>query len=110
LNKTGKEIKKDLKNFCGAAKTSVYMRRASLSHTKSRIRCSIDGRGAFKFFYLYLKGFFGALRQKENWNFQARRQACLEIPHEVEARSLAAKYVSRRERRKTYFSSSINSK
>ena len=25
--------------------------------------------GTFKFFYLYLKGFFEALRRKEKWNF-----------------------------------------
>lgn len=66
--------------------------------------------GAFKFFYLYLKGYFAALRQKENWNFQARMKAYMEIPHEVEARAIAAKYVNWCERRKTYFSSSINSK
>ena len=66
--------------------------------------------GTFRFFYSYLKGFFLALRQKENWNFQARMEAYLEIPQEVEARALAAAYAGWRERRKDYFSSSVNSK
>ena len=66
--------------------------------------------GVFKFFYLYLKGFLAALRQKESWNFQARLKAYLEIPQEIEARALAAEYVNWCERRETYFSSSINSK
>lgn len=56
--------------------------------------------GTFKFFYLYLKGYFAALRQKEKWNYLARTQAYLEIPHEVEARVLAAKYVNWYERRR----------
>lgn len=66
--------------------------------------------GTFKFFYLYLKGFFEALRQKESWNFQARLEAYREIPHEAEARHSAAEYINWRERGKIYFSSSINSK
>jgi hypothetical protein len=76
-----------------------------ITHTLQYLR-----HGTFKFFYLYLKGFFEALRQKENWNFRARMEAYLEIPHEVEARLLAAKYVNWCERRKIYFSSSINTK
>jgi hypothetical protein len=76
-----------------------------VAHTMQYLR-----HGTFKFFYLYLKGYFGALRQKEKWNYLARMQAYMEIPHEVEARALAAKYVNWCERRKTYFSSSINSK
>jgi hypothetical protein len=71
-----------------------------IAHTMQYYR-----HGTFKFFYLYLKGYFAALRQKEKWNYLARLQAYMEIPHEVEARALAAKYVNwcERRQRKTTF-------
>jgi hypothetical protein len=69
-----------------------------IAHTAQYLR-----HGTFKFFYSYLKGYFEALRRKENWNFRSRRQAYLEIPHEVEARAVAAKYVDWSERRKAIF-------
>ena len=49
--------------------------------------------GWFRFFYTYLKGYWTALKRKENWGLAARNQAYLEIPHEVEARECAAKFL-----------------
>ncbi len=49
--------------------------------------------GVFGFFYSYLKGFFAALKQKKKWDFISRIEAYLEIPHEIEARICAAKFV-----------------
>ena len=49
--------------------------------------------GWFRFFYTYLKAYFAALRRKEKWNPAAREQAYLEIPHEIEARDCASKFM-----------------
>lgn len=49
--------------------------------------------GFFGFLYTYLKGYWKALKKKEKWDFNSRREAYLAIPHEVEARDCAAKYM-----------------
>jgi hypothetical protein len=49
--------------------------------------------GWFRFFYTYLKGYWTALKQKERWDLAARNQAYAEIPHEVEARDCAEKFL-----------------
>jgi hypothetical protein len=49
--------------------------------------------GFFRFFYTYLKGYWLALKQKEKWDLAARNRAYLEIPHEIEARQCAAKFL-----------------
>jgi hypothetical protein len=49
--------------------------------------------GFFKFFYTYLKGYWQALKKKEKWDANARMEAYLEIPHEVEARQFAADFL-----------------
>ena len=50
--------------------------------------------GFFKFFYTYLKGYRQALKSKEKWDLNARTEAYLEIPHEVEARQFAADFLA----------------
>jgi hypothetical protein len=49
--------------------------------------------GWLRFFYTYLKGYWQALRKKEKCDLNARMQAYLEIPHEVEARACAAAFI-----------------
>lgn len=49
--------------------------------------------GFFRFFYTYLKGYWQALRKKEKWDANARLEAYLEIPHEIEARRFAADFL-----------------
>jgi hypothetical protein len=49
--------------------------------------------GWFRFFYTYLKGYWLALKEKEKWDSAARQRAYLEIPHEIEARRCAAKFM-----------------
>lgn len=49
--------------------------------------------GRFRFLYTYLKGYWNALKVKEKWDFDSRRDAYLEIPHEIEARECAAKFL-----------------
>lgn len=49
--------------------------------------------GFVRFFYTYLKAYFQALQKKEKWDAAARAEAYLEIPHEVEARQLAADFL-----------------
>lgn len=56
--------------------------------------------GFLKFFYTYLKGYWQALQKKEKWDFNARVEAYLEIPHEVEARQFAADFLVWLENRK----------
>lgn len=56
--------------------------------------------GWFRFFYTYLKGYWSALRQKKRWDLAARHQAYLEIPHEIEARDCAAKFLEWKKKKK----------
>jgi Domain of unknown function (DUF4157) len=55
--------------------------------------------GTFPFFYNYLKGFFTNLKRQEKRDSNARAKAYMDIPHEIEARLIAARFVrwSRRE-------------
>lgn len=50
--------------------------------------------GRLKFLYFYLRDFWRALRTKKKWDFQARHEAYLEIPFEVEARKFSEDYLS----------------
>lgn len=56
--------------------------------------------GFVKFFYTYLKGYWQALKAKEKWDANARMEAYLEIPHEVEARQFAADFLEWSENRR----------
>ncbi len=49
--------------------------------------------GFFIFFYTYLKSYWQALKKKERWDANARLEAYLEIPQEVEARQFAADFL-----------------
>ena len=49
--------------------------------------------GFVKFFYKYLISFWRNLRKRGNWDAVSRQNAYLEIPFEVEARHVAAKFV-----------------
>lgn len=50
--------------------------------------------GFFGFLYKYLKDYFVLLRRKKAWNSKARMESYWEIPHEIEARDAAKKFVS----------------
>jgi hypothetical protein len=60
--------------------------------------------GFIKFFYKYLTSFWRNLQKRERWDAISRQNAYLEIPFEIEARAVAAKFVewnsSSSERRK----------
>lgn len=49
--------------------------------------------GWLGFFYTYLKAYWIELKKKKKWDFNSRMEAYLEIPHEVEARICADKFV-----------------
>ncbi|MGI8493804.1 MAG: hypothetical protein ACR2L1_00640 [Pyrinomonadaceae bacterium] len=49
--------------------------------------------GWCRFFYTYLSSYWNALWKKEKWDFDSRMEAYLEIPHEVEARLCADKFI-----------------
>ncbi|MDQ3064394.1 MAG: DUF4157 domain-containing protein [Acidobacteriota bacterium] len=49
--------------------------------------------GFSKFFYKYLTSFWRNLQKREKWDVVSRQNAYLEIPFEVEARRVAAKFV-----------------
>lgn len=53
--------------------------------------------GLIKFLYIYLRDYWTLLKKKEKWDYQARREAYLEIPFEIEARRFAADYSSWRD-------------
>lgn len=52
-----------------------------------------EREGFFKFFYKYLTGFWRNLKKKKKWDVESRQDAYLEIPFEIEARAVAAKFV-----------------
>lgn len=58
-------------------------------------------QGFVGFFYRYLSDYWKNLRPKENWSFQSRHEAYLEIPFEIEAREIAARFVDSQRRNKT---------
>ncbi|MDQ3710936.1 MAG: DUF4157 domain-containing protein [Acidobacteriota bacterium] len=49
--------------------------------------------GSIIFFYKYLTSFWRNLRKRGKWDAVSRQKAYLEIPFEVEARQVAAKFV-----------------
>ena len=49
--------------------------------------------GFVRFFYEYLSNYWRNLRAKKKWDAAARHEAYLEIPFEIEARRVAARFV-----------------
>lgn len=49
--------------------------------------------GFARFFYKYLSAYWNNLRKKKSWDSDSRHQAYLDIPFEIEARRVAAKFV-----------------
>lgn len=49
--------------------------------------------GVLRFAYKYLKSYLSNLTTKKKWDSNARRQAYLAIPYEIEARRTAAEFV-----------------
>jgi len=49
--------------------------------------------GFLRFFYKYLTSFWHNLQKKEKWDGGARHKAYLDIPFEIEARAVAARFV-----------------
>ncbi len=52
-----------------------------------------EREGFFRFLYKYSKSFAGNLKQKGNFNSISRQEAYWEIPFEIQARDIAAKFV-----------------
>ena len=57
--------------------------------------------GFFRFLRLYVKSYYANLRKKERRDLQARTQAYLEIPFEIEARQAASKFAAWSKNRKS---------
>ncbi len=55
--------------------------------------------GFAKFFYKYLTNYWKNLRGKKKWDADARHEAYLAIPFEIEARKIAAEFVEWNEKR-----------
>lgn len=49
--------------------------------------------GVVKFLYSYFKIFWQKLKHMEKWDFNARLEAYLEIPYEIEARNFETEYL-----------------
>lgn len=49
--------------------------------------------GFLSFLFSYLKAYFSNLRGKKKWDIYSRVESYLEIPHEIEARDSAEKFV-----------------
>lgn len=49
--------------------------------------------GFMPFLYNYFKAFFVNLKHKKRWDFRSRIESYLEIPHEIEARDAAEKFL-----------------
>ena len=63
-----------------------------LSHELTHV-VQYNQLGFFGFLYKYIKDYFIILRQKKTWNSEARMESYWEIPHEIEARDAAKKFV-----------------
>ncbi len=71
----------------------LYAPKALIAHELAHV-LQFQQMGFIKFFYTYLQNYWQALRLKEKWDFNARMEAYLEIPHEVEARQFAADFLN----------------
>ena len=71
----------------------LYAPKALIAHELAHV-LQYQKLGFFKFLYTYLKGYWQALKLKEKWDLNARMEAYLEIPHEVEARQFAADFLA----------------
>lgn len=71
----------------------LYASKALIAHEIAHVR-QFHQIGFFNFFYVYLKGYWEALRKKEKWDLAARTEAYLEIPLEAEARAFAAGFLN----------------
>lgn len=49
--------------------------------------------GFFGFLFNYFKAYFTNLRKKRKWDIYSRAESYLEIPHEIEARDSAARFI-----------------
>lgn len=49
--------------------------------------------GFFRFLTAYFKDYYRGMRRKKKWNSTAHFQAYFELPHEVEARDAAARFI-----------------
>ena len=81
-----KFTKRDKKNRLYAPKALIAH---ELTHSVQYVR-----QGFFGFLKSYLGTFWKLLRKSKKWDFQARRQAYLDIPQEIEARRAAHLFMS----------------
>ena len=73
-------------------KEELCMSKELLAHEATHV-LQYQKLGLLGFFYTYLKGYWKALKQKEKWDLNARTEAYLEIPHEIEARLCGAEFI-----------------
>lgn len=78
-------IKKNAKNRLIISKTLLVH---ELTHTMQ-----YQKSGFLPFIYHYFKAFFVNLAHKKKWDFHSRLESYLEIPHEIEARDAAEKFL-----------------
>lgn len=77
-------------------KSRLYASKFLLAHEIAHV-LQFQKYGMARFFYIYLRDYWKALKKKEKWDFQARREAYLEIPFEAEARQFSQDYSAWRE-------------
>jgi hypothetical protein len=70
----------------------LYVSKELMAHEITHV-LQYQKLGWLKFFYTYLSGYWKNLSKKEKWDFRARTEAYLEIPHEIEARFCATKFL-----------------
>lgn len=52
-----------------------------------------EKQGFFGFLFSYLKAYFSNLRGKKKWDIYSRVESYLQIPHEIEARDSAERFI-----------------
>jgi Domain of unknown function (DUF4157) len=52
-----------------------------------------EKQGFFGFLFSYLKAYFANLRGKKKWDIYSRVESYLQIPHEIEARDSAERFI-----------------
>ena len=83
-------IRPDL--FVRDARRRLCINKELLAHEVAHV-IQYQRLGFLGFIYTYLKGYWRALKTKKKWDAQARTEAYLEIPHEIEARKCASAFL-----------------
>lgn len=74
------------------SKNSITISKKLLAHELTHV-LQYQKLGFIGFLVDYLKEYLIGLKRKKKWDLQARTEAYWEIPHEVEARNAAEKFI-----------------